>query len=49
MTLIPHAAAHDLGVDFLYVKAVEVRVYGGAVVPILVVTNNVKIAFGEGW
>ena len=35
MILIPHAAAHDLGVDFSSSEGVEVRAYGSAVVPIL--------------
>ena len=45
--MIPHAAAHDLGVDFSPAEGVEVRAYGGALLPILGVIRNDKIAFGE--
>ena len=47
VTLIPHAAAHDLGVDFSPAEGVEVHAYGGALVSILGVIINAKIAFGE--
>ena len=47
VTLIPHAAAHDLSVDFSSAEGVEVRAYSSAVVPILRVINNAKIVFGE--